>query len=143
MYRFPTFPNLKQIETSYVVPNLVCNRFDGGYNYSDYYGGRAGDNIGITQNANGDVWIAFGADGISTLEDANAWLADNPLQVVYELAAPTTYTLTADQVTTLLGDNTVWMDADGSIDLTYRADTEKYVERRIAEVQALILENNG
>jgi hypothetical protein len=35
------------------------------------------------------------------------------------------------------------MDADGSIDLTYRADTEKYVERRIAEVQALILENNG
>jgi len=56
----------------------------------------------------------------------------NGAQVVYVVATPTTYTITADQVTTLLGDNTVWMDADGSIDLTYRADTQKYIDSRIA-----------
>lgn len=52
--------------------------------------------------------------------------------VVYFLASPTVYTLTASQVTTLLGNNTVWMDADGSIDLTYRADTQKYIDNRLA-----------
>lgn len=51
---------------------------------------------------------------------------------VFELYEPQTYTLTAEQVTTLLGDNTVWMDADGSIALQYRADTQKYIDSRIA-----------
>lgn len=75
--------------------------------------------------------------------EALQYLIDNGCEFTYKLHDPLTYTLTASQVTTLLGDNTVWMDADGSIDLVYRADTEKYVERRIAEVQALVLENNG
>ena len=52
--------------------------------------------------------------------------------IVCDLSEPQTYTLTAEQVTTLLGDNTLWMDADGSIDLTYRADTQKYIDSRIA-----------
>lgn len=69
---------------------------------------------------------------ITTVADFKDWLASSPMQVVYPLASPTTYTLTASQVTTLLGENTVWMDADGTIDLVYRADTQKYIDDRIA-----------
>ena len=60
------------------------------------------------------------------------YLIDNGCEFTYKLKEPTTYTLTAEQVTTLLGDNTLWMDADGSIDLTYRADTQMYIDSRIA-----------
>lgn len=58
------------------------------------------------------------------------------VNIVYELENPTTYNLTAEQVTTLLGDNTVWMDADGTIDLEYRVDTQKYINDRIALLNA-------
>lgn len=74
----------------------------------------------------------YAPSDITTVEGFRDWLASSPMQVVYSLATPQTYTLTAEQVTTLLGDNTVWMDADGSIDLTYRADTQMYIDSRIA-----------
>lgn len=80
--------------------------------------------------------IQFRKDGGGTGEEMKTWFASYPLQVVYPLAEPTTYTLTASQVTTLLGDNTLWMDADGSIDLVYRADTQKYIDSRIALLNA-------
>ena len=67
-----------------------------------------------------------------TAESWKAYLAEHPLQIVMPITSGATYTLTAEQVTTLLGDNTLWMDADGSIDLTYRADTQKYIDSRIA-----------
>lgn len=65
---------------------------------------------------------------IDNINDAGAWLASVGAEFVYPLAEPQTYTLTAEQVTTLLGDNTVWMDADGTIDLAYRADTEAVLD---------------
>ena len=40
-------------------------------------------------------------------------------QVVYELATPLTYHLTPTEVTTLLGENTIWMDAEGELEMTY------------------------
>jgi hypothetical protein len=65
-----------------------------------------------------------------------AWISDRDVyaagtaptmgaQVCYALATPTTYYLTPTEITTLLGNNTVWSDA-GSITLTYRADLQKY-----------------
>lgn len=71
-------------------------------------------------------------DNALDIDGWKAYLAEHNLEICYPLAEPTTYTLTAEQVTTLLGSNTVWMDADGSIDLTYRADTQKYIDSRIA-----------
>lgn len=97
---------------------------------------------GIAMQIGGSNAILLVSDEAYSTADEFKAAMDGAI-AVYTIAAPTTYILTADQVTTLLGDNTLWMDADGTIDLTYRADTEKYVERRIAEVQALALENNG
>ena len=49
-------------------------------------------------------------------------------QIVYELDTPQTYQLTPIEVTTLFGDNVVWSDA-GDVDVTYRADIQKYIQK--------------
>ena len=56
-----------------------------------------------------------------------AYLQANPLYVVYPLATPQTYQLTPTEISTLLGDNTI--SSDGSMDLSYREDTTKVIER--------------
>jgi hypothetical protein len=61
---------------------------------------------------------------------------------VYKLASPIEYTLTTQEIKTLLGTNKIWADA-GNTAVTYPADTKLYIDKKIAELQALILENNG
>ena len=61
-------------------------------------------------------------------------------QVVYELATPITYQLTPLEVSTLLGQNNIWANT-GDMSVTYRADTKLYIDNKIAELQALVLEN--
>jgi hypothetical protein len=78
----------------------------------------------------------------NNLTEFNAWIANNNIEVLYELTTPITYTLTAQQVKTLLGQNNIWADT-GNIAVTYPADTKLYIDNKIAELQALILENNG
>lgn len=60
------------------------------------------------------------------------------VQIVYPLMTPSAYHLTPTEVTTLLGDNTIWMDAEGTIDATYRVDTQMYVDNRIKSTQGII-----
>lgn len=55
---------------------------------------------------------------ITAVADFKTWLASNPLQVVYELATPTTVQLTPTEVTTLLGENNIWADS-GSVEVTF------------------------
>lgn len=54
-------------------------------------------------------------------------------QVCYKLSQAVVYTLTPTEIKTLLGDNNVWADA-GDTEVTYRADTAKYIDKKIAEV---------
>lgn len=61
--------------------------------------------------------------------------------IAYELASPTTYTLTAQQVLSLVkGVNNVYADT-GDTAIEYVADTKTYIDNKFAELQALILEN--
>lgn len=48
---------------------------------------------------------------INTVEGLKAYLAQTPLQIVYPLATPQTYTLTPEQVELLTGVNNIWSDA--------------------------------
>lgn len=55
------------------------------------------------------------------IDNANAlkqYIAEHPLQVAYQLATPITYTLTQQQITTLIGTNNIWSDA-GDVTVTY------------------------
>ena len=64
---------------------------------------------------------------ITTVADWTAYLAQNPLQVVYKLATQQTIQLTPTEVTTLLGSNSVWADS-GSISVGYKADIFLYAD---------------
>ena len=77
---------------------------------------------------------------VASVAEAQAWLADNPLQIVYKLATPQTYQLTVAEVRTILGGNNIYTDA-GEVSVEYIADTKMYIDNKIAELQALVLEN--
>lgn len=72
----------------------------------------------ISVGAKSSGSIATGIQSITTVDDWKSFLASNPLQVVYELANPTTIQLTPQEVQTLLGVNNVWADA-GAVEVTY------------------------
>ena len=89
---------------------------------------------------NEDSWISSqnnagivtGIKSITALADWKAYLANNPLEVCHELLTPITVQLTAQQITTLLGQNNVWSDAD-SVSVDYVADTKRYIAKVIAD----------
>lgn len=58
-------------------------------------------------------------------------------QLCYELATPITVQLTPEQLTTVLGQNNVWSDAD-SVSVDYVADTKLYVQKVISAAVAAL-----
>lgn len=105
---------------------LIRDAVTGGYNW-DLMGnyitssGRAvlyPDTWKAIINSAGKLVIGIPDD----LYEIGAWklfLGEMPLTVVYELATPLTYQLTAQQIMMLLGSNTVWTDGD-NMELTYK-----------------------
>ena len=51
------------------------------------------------------------------------WLSDNPLYVVYPID-PVTYTLTPQEITMLLGTNTIWADTGDIVSAAYPTDED-------------------
>lgn len=88
----------------------------------------------------GQNWIYVHVASASTVEDLKSWLSNNPVLVVYTLTTPQTYALTPQQVTLLKGINNVFADA-GTVEVKYSADIQGYIDKKIAEVQALVLES--
>lgn len=60
---------------------------------------------------------------ITSLQDWKDWLTENNVTVVYPIATPIVYDLTADEITTLLGTNNIWADT-GDVTVTYGAYLE-------------------
>ena len=59
-------------------------------------------------------------DTLGTKDDWLAYLAEHPLQIVYELSEPVLITtLTPQQIRSLIGTNTIWSDANDDIEVTY------------------------
>lgn len=90
--------------------NFICDRFR--VTSNDYALGCA---HGITTS--GRVYFSLPQD-IADTASVIAWFEANPTQVVYELATPQTYQLTAQQIDTLLGVNSLWASA-GDITVKY------------------------
>ena len=55
----------------------------------------------------------------SSDELIRSWFSENPTQIVYELATPLAYQLTPEEITTIIGDNTVWADTNGENTIKY------------------------
>ena len=73
-----------------------------------------------------------------TADELRQAMPSMALHIVLPLATPQTYTLTASQVTTLLGTNNVWADA-GDTTVQYRADTKLYIDNKITQAIAAAL----
>ena len=75
------------------------------------------------------------------VELVNAWLASNPVQVIYPLATPLTISLTPHEVTALLGYNNVWADT-GDTAVEYRADPTLYLQRLTEPDADMVADSN-
>lgn len=74
----------------------------------------------------------YAPSGIETVADFKSWLSANNMQVVYDIETPQVYQLTPEQVKTLLGVNNIYADT-GDVEVTYRADIDLYIAKKIAE----------
>ena len=59
-------------------------------------------------------YVSFITDE-TTVEAFKAWLAENPVTIAYMTATPQEIQLTPAQITALVGNNTIWSDADGQM----------------------------
>lgn len=79
------------------------------------------------------IGLRLSAD-YTTVDQVKAWLSENPTTFVYRLATPLTYQLTLTEISTLLGANFIWSSA-GSVDVTYRADIQRYIQKLTAPTE--------
>lgn len=111
--RFYTQFNCKGPKNNNTVGNIICSTY-----VSDTYNNVVGEvndtTIAIPQN--GDILTVRD----SRYTDATDFkTAMNGVQLVYELATPTTYHLTPTQVRTLVGNNNIWADTGDIIEGKY------------------------
>ena len=66
--------------------------------------------------------IIYVPSSITSVTDWKTWLSSNNLQIVYELATPQTYTLTPEEVSTILGYNNISADS-GDVSVVYVRQT--------------------
>lgn len=84
-------------------------------------------------------WIS-GASGSFTVRDSSYTSAAafkaamDGVKLVYPLATPFTIQLTANEISTVLGQNNIWSDA-GDVEVEYRADTKLYIEKLTAPTE--------
>ena len=70
----------------------------------------------------------------NTVDALKTYLSEHNLELVYPLANPFTVQLTAQEVTTLLGQNNIFADT-GNSTVEYRADTKLYIEKLTAPTE--------
>lgn len=63
------------------------------------------------------------------------------VKAVIELYTPITYHLNPTEIKSLLGDNNVWADA-GDTEVTYRADTVMYIDKKLEKDAPMIATSN-
>ena len=109
---------------------LLSNRFATGISQSateGYVNGREG---------NGNIYFNMPST-VTTVALAQTWFGNNNTQIVYELATPLTYDLTAQEIDTLLGTNNVWSDS-GQTTVIYGTNPFYLVNPTLFEAEPLI-----
>ena len=99
-----------------VMPNMLCDKFPTDtYNHlfsRDIVG------VGVYNTTYAGLFVRTSNTSLTTSTAINAWLADNPLTIVFELATPTIIQLTPIEVVAFLLENAIFADC-GDIDLKY------------------------
>lgn len=131
---------VKRQRDTTVAANILCEKyatlsFDTVWN----------EYTGVSINANGNIDV-YDPNYNTSGSAADFKSSVSGTRFIYELASPQTYQLTAEQVsgilTTLYGQNNIWADT-GDVTITAPRDTKLYIDGKLAEIQATILENIG
>ena len=75
------------------------------------------------------TWTFILPSSVTSLAEANAWLAENPTTIAYHLATPIKIQLTPQEIRLLVGDNNLW--SDGQVTMVYSADVARWVEKKL------------
>lgn len=81
-----------------------------------------------------------------TVDALKTYLRDNPITVVGLLKEPIVTELSSEEVQKILNlhtnkpNTTIWNDQNAEMQITYAADTKTYIDNKMAELQALLLE---
>lgn len=87
----------------------------------------------------GRVWL-----NDSTFTDPDAFkTAMSGMTICYELETPVEYDLASipDDIMLSFGENNLWISSGTVKSMTYTCDTKLYIDKKVSELQALILEN--
>ena len=108
-------PNSTTPRALYVdgAKNAVCDILKACSNI-DIYNAR---DYGVCVNNSGG--IAWRVEGITTVEEMQTWLEAHPLTIGYKLANPIVHQLTPQQITALIGTNSIWSTANGNVTAEY------------------------
>lgn len=123
------------------IPNALCNSYQprkGGQTYEQIMG------IALQNN----TFIVY--DPTYGESDKTAWttyLSSNPVTVYYEIASPICTPLTSEQIaeieklSTFYPMTNISNDSDCGMRITYLVDSKNYINRKVAEQVASIVEN--
>lgn len=111
--------NAYPIENSSVLGHIISDRYKN-VKASDIYSDVAtNDSIGVVYS-NQQKWMRFRIKATEYNNDTQAFkTAMNGVKVAYQLETPQEIQLTPAQITALVGNNTIWSDADGSMTAVY------------------------
>lgn len=124
-------PNFKTVSAYYAPLGIICDRYKTGTSNS-----APQSDCEITATINSAI-LRIRDDSFNG--DANAFKAGvTGSKVVYELATPTTIQLTPVEVSTILGNNSIYSNCNGTVEVVYRADIQKYVDKKISALASLI-----
>ena len=128
-------PDLKPTGDIHVNGNALCTIYKC-LSPADFDTAIADTNIMCVNNTGSYIYTR----DIRYTDAATYATAMSGVKLVYEIDTPIEYTFTGEEITTLLGYNNIFAD-NGDISVDYRADTTLYIQKYIAALQALILEN--
>jgi hypothetical protein len=105
--------------------------------------------FGIRSRATvGEIIFKFPKTVVSNVSDGKQWLIDNNVQVVYELATPTTFYTQPTSIKSLDGDNNLWASTGPLREVTYRTQAygdfiaQKDLPDAISDIKTLKLDEN-
>lgn len=93
--------------------SVFCDRFAQIKNITSF---------GVYASASNNYAYFINATDIEEVTDLESWkayLAENPMEFAYELATPVEIQLIPQQITTFIGDNTIWSDTNGTNTAVY------------------------
>lgn len=113
-------------------------------NYYSYNIGEETTVSAVNENEYNKISVTFPNEAVAVYGGTLTLNPDRTGTLVVNSEPSHTYQLTAEQIsgimTTLLGANNIWSNV-GSVSVNYPADTKLYIDNKIAELQALILEH--